>query len=110
MIELLTVGKRIARCRKNCDLTQAELADQLGFSTKHLSAIERGKVRLNLDTLYHIANILNVDILTFLSDADSGLPSYGMSEIQEITKNWSPVQKEILIQMIIHLDKMLRSN
>ncbi len=110
MIEMLTVGKRIARYRKKKNLTQAELAEQLGFSSKHLSAIERGRVRLNLDTLALIADKLSVDMLIFLTDADPELPSYGISEIQEITKHWTSVQKELLIQMVSHLDNLYNSN
>ena len=91
-------------------LTQAELAEQLGFTAKHLSGIERGKVRLTLDTLCLIAEKLNVDVLTFLTDTDPAQPSYGMSEIQEITQDWTPAQKELLIQMVSHLNSFFNSN
>ena len=109
MIDKLTIGKRISKYRDKSGLTQARLAELLGITAKHLSNIERGKVRLNTDLLSEIADKLNVDVVALLADADPAMPSYGMSELQEITKNWNPEQIGSLIQLAEIMDSQFKS-
>lgn len=44
------IGKRIARLRKNLHLTQLQLADLIGSTSKHISEIERGVTGISIDT------------------------------------------------------------
>lgn len=105
MLDRLIIGKRIAKCRNKCGLTQALLAEQLGFSEKHICSIERGRVRLTTELLSEIAEKLGVEVFALLSDADPAKPSYGMYDIQEITKEWTPEQVELLITVANDLNK-----
>lgn len=52
------VGKRIQELRKRKKLTQAELAERLGLSTNHMSALERGQYNIKLELLVLIMNEL----------------------------------------------------
>lgn len=54
------LGDRIKLCRKNKDLTQSELAKQLGVSTSSLGQYETGSARPNIETLTLISEICNV--------------------------------------------------
>lgn len=52
------VGKRIQELRKSKKMTQAELAERLGLSTNHMSALERGQYNIKLELLVLIMNEL----------------------------------------------------
>ena len=45
-----SIGKRIAALRKYNKLTQAQLADMIGSTSKHISEIERGITGISIDT------------------------------------------------------------
>lgn len=57
LIEVL-IGKRIKEQRKKNKLTQEQLSEKLGISKNHLSAIERGVYRVQIETLVMIINCL----------------------------------------------------
>lgn len=58
LIEVL-IGKRIKEQRKKNKLTQEQLSEKLGISKNHLSAIERGVYRVQIETLVMIINSLD---------------------------------------------------
>ena len=64
-IDKKLVAKVIQNARRNAKLTQAELAEKIGISEKHLSKIETGKNYPALDTFIKILNILNLTLGDF---------------------------------------------
>lgn len=44
------IGKRVAFLRKQQKLSQVQLADLIGTTSKHVSEIERGKTGISIDT------------------------------------------------------------
>ena len=57
-----SIGSRIAKLRKEHNLTQEQLAEKLDISIKHCSAVERGTSRLSLDYLIEISNMFDVSL------------------------------------------------
>ena len=55
------VGKRIKIVRQRNGLTQDQLAEQLGLSTKYISGIERGVENPTMDILLRVAKMLRVE-------------------------------------------------
>ncbi len=53
------MGKRIATRRSESKINQAELAERVGISNNHMSAIENGRQKPSLDTFVKICNALN---------------------------------------------------
>lgn len=51
----------LRRIRRDRNLTQEELADLAGISSRYVGAIERSKVSASVTVLGHIADALNVD-------------------------------------------------
>ena len=49
--KLMYLGNRIRSERKNCDLTQQELADQCGLAIKTVQDIENGRKNPSYETL-----------------------------------------------------------
>ena len=64
-IDKKLIAKVIQDARRNAKLTQAELAEKIGISEKHLSKIETGKNYPALDTFIKILNILNLTLGDF---------------------------------------------
>ncbi|MGD1320580.1 helix-turn-helix domain-containing protein [Chryseobacterium sp. 2R14A] len=53
-------GQNIRKIRRQCDLTQEYMAFEMGISQKAYSDIENSKVKINLEILTKISNILNI--------------------------------------------------
>ena len=56
------IGKRVAQLRKQQKLTQAQLADQIKTTSKHISEIERGVTGMSIDTQVLLAEKLRCSI------------------------------------------------
>lgn len=70
----MNIGNAIKQCRKQCRMTQNELADKSGISAAYLSLIERNKrTDPGVNTLQELADSLNVplSILVLLGTDDS---------------------------------------
>lgn len=67
----LKIGERVKKIRKEQGLTQLELAHKIGHSSVALIAkaenLSYGK-HFNLEHLYRIAKVLNIDIKEFFTD------------------------------------------
>lgn len=53
-------GQNIRKIRRDRDLTQEYMAFEMGISQKAYSDIENSKVKINLDILTKISNILSI--------------------------------------------------
>jgi transcriptional regulator with XRE-family HTH domain len=56
------VGGNIKRIRLKKGLSGAELAERILCSQQHISRIERGLTRLNMEQIQHLANSLDISI------------------------------------------------
>ena len=68
-IDYVKVGKRIRSVRKECFLTQDELAVQCGCTRNHLSAVETGECKPSLDLIVKIAAVLDSSVDFFIMDS-----------------------------------------
>lgn len=59
--ELQRIGFNILICRRERNMSQAELAQATGLSRALISNMERGKANFRLDNLIVVAEGLNVD-------------------------------------------------
>lgn len=57
---LKLLGFRIGERRRELKMTQESLAERVGVTEKHISAIENGKTRPRIELLLSIAEALNV--------------------------------------------------
>ena len=68
-IDYVKVGKRIRSVRKECFLTQDELAAQCGCTRNHLSAVETGECKPSLEFIVKIAAVLDSRVDFFIMDS-----------------------------------------
>lgn len=68
LVDAQKVGRRIQKVRKSRGITQSELAQMVDLSTKYISNIECGFKTPKLNTFVAIANALQCDANSLLSD------------------------------------------
>ncbi len=56
------MGIRLAKLRRSSGMTQENLAEILGVTTKHVSHVERGKAALSLRHLVKLSNMYNCSL------------------------------------------------
>lgn len=110
MVDYKAIGRRISKHRKNISMTQAVLAEKLEVSESFISQVERGNAKVSLSRLYQIAEILNIDIALLVSNIGSIENGTAVSEIDEIIKEWSEKDKELLIDVLTCVDKKIKPN
>lgn len=82
MNKLETIGRNLRRLRLSSDLTQAQLALQVGLSKDTISKIEQGKQKnIGIKYLILICRVLNADLeQLFIKDAKSILVNFTVSD------------------------------
>jgi len=66
--EVVAIGSRLRRLRKERELTQAELARQIGIQQSDLSRMEKGEYRVSLDNLFKILGVFDLDLADFFGE------------------------------------------
>lgn len=67
-VNMMFLGQKLRKVRKEQNLTQLELAQQVGITNGQVSTIERGVSSPSLSTLHRIARALNVPMHEFFED------------------------------------------
>lgn len=64
----IEIGYNIAYYRKHANMTQEQLAEKVGISRSHISAIEAPNIvrKISLDLLFNIADVLDVEVYKLL--------------------------------------------
>lgn len=70
--EIVKIGDKIRKYRKDSGLTQKEMALKLGIPYSTYSNYENNNRTPNIDVIYCIADILNVDVNDFFSANSTG--------------------------------------
>ncbi|HWT53035.1 MAG TPA: helix-turn-helix domain-containing protein [Caulobacter sp.] len=82
------VGERVRMRRKLLGVSQDQLADSLGLTFQQVQKYERGANRISASKLFHIAEILSVDVSYFfdgLPDPIEGVaPDGTMAHVHEV--------------------------
>src|SRR5881397_2184873 len=77
----LFLGARLKRLRRERGLNQSQMADELGISASYLNHLERNQRPVTAGILLRLAEIFDVDVKAFASEAgDSG----GANQLAEI--------------------------
>lgn len=83
-----SIGSRIAKLRKEHNMTQEHLAEKLDISIKHCSAVERGLSSLSLEKLVDVSILFDVSLDYLVkgnSVSDSSLKHFWANLPQSIT-------------------------
>ena len=99
LIEVL-IGKRIKEQRKKNKLTQEQLSEKLGISKNHLSAIERGVYRVQIETLVMIINCLGCTADDLFCDVIDKGYLIKSSRLSEKIEKLSPEEQNRILAVV----------
>ena len=95
-VDYRLIGQRIKDARKECQMTQEILAEQLNVSVGYVSQVERGATKISLDLLGTLSSILDKDLAYFVQNASTGNDRYLIPEIAELLLPLSPADRRVL--------------
>ena len=79
---MVTLGENIRARRKALGMTQAQLADMLGYSDKSaITHIEKGTVNLSISKIYEFADALQTTANALIGDKNT--PSHAENTIED---------------------------
>ena len=99
LIEVL-IGKRIKEQSKKNKLTQEQLSEKLGISKNHLSAIERGVYRVQIETLVMIINCLGCTADDLFCDVIDKGYMIKSSRLSEKIEKLSPEEQNRILAVV----------
>ncbi len=104
------LGLRVAALRKECDLTQQQLADLLGVSQQMVASYEVGRRRVPVSLLPTLAKALTVSVETLLGESEKRNGKRGptpklQQQLEQVSR--LPKAKQMAIAQV--LDSMLAS-
>ncbi|MBQ6626511.1 MAG: helix-turn-helix transcriptional regulator [Ruminococcus sp.] len=70
----MTIGEKIRLCRKNCGLSQQQVANALGIDRTTVGGYESGRRQVKLTTITKLAHIFRVDVSDILPAESSEVP------------------------------------
>ncbi len=102
-ISLIEMGNRIATRRKRLKISQSQLAEQVGISSKHMSNLERGRERPSFEVFVALCNALRVtpDYLLMGSLHPQGVPKNLIDSLSLCTKEDIALVEEIVRHMVL---------
>lgn len=94
------IGQRIRKYRKAYNMSQEQLAEQIGISTTHMSHIETGNTKLSLPVLVDIARVLSVQTDDLLFDCPQVNKSSMKLEIANFLDSCTPQEVCVINEMM----------
>lgn len=110
MVDFCIIGRRIKYFRKKAGLRQSDVAGFLDVSISYISQIERGVAEVSLVRLDEIANIIHANIEELIADTDEASPQFLNSELYQITKDWEPDKKNLLVKIALAIKEECYKN
>ena len=99
------IGKFIAQCRKNKNMTQAELAEKLNITDRAISKWETGKGMPDSSIMLELCNELDITVNELLSGEVIKMENYNQraeENLLEMKKHKEETDKEMLrLEMVI---------
>ena len=108
-VDYMSIGKKIKASRALRHMTQAELAERVGFSDVYISYIENGKKRTSLDAILKIVNALGISLDSLVyDDLPERLPK-GYREFADLLADCDIYERDQILKTASAYKKMLRA-
>ena len=105
LIDYKLIGQRVKTKRKEKDLTQENIAEKLDISVSYISRIERGAVKISLETLVKISDVLNVSATFLLDGSIISETNYLQSEFSDIIKEFNSDNMSLILDIAKSISK-----
>ena len=104
-MDQIKIGKFIAECRKNVNLTQAQLAEQLNITDKAISQWETGRAMPDSSVMLELCDILKITVNDLLSGEVVTVDNYNKeleNNLLELIKQKEQSDKQLLqVEVIV---------
>ena len=100
------LSQRIKRYRKIRNITQEELAEEIGVTTNHIASIEAGRRQISLGTLVRVCECFHVSMAEMLpvnAADDSALRADWIAEIDDTLALLDTAQLGLVWKMVCGL-------
>lgn len=94
------LGKNIRTYRKKADLTQAQLAEIIGYSASYIGQIENARTKPSLKAVIDIAKALSVTLNHLLINDIVSPEQIYFAEFTKKIQKFTPAQRIIICNMI----------
>ena len=101
-MDLIKIGRFIAECRKNKDMTQEQLAEKLYITDRAVSKWERGLSLPDADKMLDLCNILGINVNELLNGEKIDMNDYEQKNeelLLELAKQDELKNKKIMTSM-----------
>lgn len=107
-LDYIALGGRINRIRKEKDITQSYLAEQVGIEPSNISHIERAASKVGLGTLVKIANVLDCSVDDLLCDSILCERDAFENELIRLSKDCSPKELRMITDLACAMKESMR--
>lgn len=102
------LGSRIKQARQNCQMSQADLAEKLGYSQRDISQIENGNRLIKITEIGKFAEVLQVSVIYFF-DGNLDQDYFQSAILEQINRLQSNEDKNSMIEIVrLMCDTILR--
>lgn len=98
-IDYKLIGTRIKTRRKELNITQEQLANNLNMTAFYISKIENGKATATLDTLSLIAYHLQLDLAYLIAGTSTLEKKHYIDELNDICSKATKRQLNLIIKL-----------
>lgn len=99
LLDMREVGNKLLIIRKRAGMTQAEVAEIAGLSSRTYADIERGTVNMRVETILHICEALHITPDEILTKSNEEISIYE-EEILERLNSCNPKDKKTALQLL----------
>ena len=99
LLDMQEIGNRLLAIRKRMGMTQAEVAEAAGLSTRTYADIERGSVNMRIETVLRICEALHITPDEILTQSETTLTAQE-TEILARLNACNPRDKETALRLL----------
>ena len=103
-MDQIKIGKFIAKCRKNVNLTQAQLAEKLNITDKAISKWETGRAMPDSSVMLELCDILKITVNDLLSGEVVTVDNYSKeleNNLLELVKQKEQSDRHLLMLELV---------
>lgn len=98
-VDYKLIGNRIKNRRKELNMTQDKLANNLNITAFYLSKIENGHANPTLDTLSLIAHEIDIDLAYLITGTSTLEKKYYIDKLNEVCSKANKKQLDLIIRL-----------
>ncbi len=108
-MDMVALGAKIRRFRKDLGLSQETLAERVGVSPVYICMIENGKRTLSLTLLSQIADVLNTTVSELTSENNPNKTYHAVDRVSILFEDCSEYEEQVLLAMLVFMKSALQN-